>query len=296
MVSVASQASPAPPAARQPLAVRDGAERRDDEVGVDARSVGELDPRRAQGLHADAETQVDAVRPVHVRAAARRARARAAPSGTARCRSTVTSRPCLRAVAATSQPMNPPPTIATRGRSRQRGLQRERVVEAAERVDALGAGPLPGAAAGGHDQRGRTAPRRRRPAARRVRARSSPVAATPRRHSASNLRREGAVVGRLRAGQQLLRQRRARVRQVLLVPHDDELARRTPRRAPPGRRAVRPATLRRRPAAALALHADRHHRAGVDRGLDGLAPLLGDVLPSRRGRRRRRARTRRAPA
>ena len=61
----------------------------------------------------------------------------AAASASAAMSISVTSRPCLRAVWATSHPMNPAPTIATRGRLLERGSQRDRVVEVAQDVDAL---------------------------------------------------------------------------------------------------------------------------------------------------------------
>ena len=75
----------------------------------------------------------------------------------------VTSRPSLRAVDATSQPMKPAPTIATRARVAQRGLERERVVEVAQRVDVRAglARPRAGAGAGGDDQRSYATARRR---------------------------------------------------------------------------------------------------------------------------------------
>ena len=85
--------------------------------------------------------------------------------------------------------------------------------------------------------------------------------------------------------------------QVRLVADHDQLA--VEARGARGLRGAQPGQRRAdddEPAHRSALDPDRHHRAGVDRLLDGRAPLLRRRPPSRPGRRRRRARTRRAPA
>ena len=90
-----------------------------DHVGVDARAVGEphrLEPPcPSKPSTPAAEPQVDAVRAVQLGAARAELRAERAASGCGATSISVTSSPSLRAVAATSQPMKPAPTIASRG-------------------------------------------------------------------------------------------------------------------------------------------------------------------------------------
>ena len=97
---------------------------------------------------ADAQSELDAVVAVQLRAgqAHRRARGLAA-NGTGRASRTVTSQPRPRAVAATSEPMNPAPTTTTRGEpDRERRPQREALVERAQHVDAVELGLVRAAA------------------------------------------------------------------------------------------------------------------------------------------------------
>ena len=143
---VASQSTPlssGEPGVLQPPGVGAHADADDDEVHVEHGAVGEADPLDAVAAldehHADARGARrrrgrGGGRPPRTPSSAPRPRS----SGTGRASIMLTSMPSPRQVAATSAPMNPAPTTATRrGRRRQRGADGLAVVEGAQRVHAV---------------------------------------------------------------------------------------------------------------------------------------------------------------
>jgi hypothetical protein len=138
---------------------------------------------------------------------------------------TVTSSPRLRAVAATSQPMKPAPTTT----SREGGAQRQRVLEVAQHVHAVElqrvlARPVARTRAGGDQQLAvaQGLPTGQRELVVLVVKVRRPLAQPP--DDVEITPGQRGLLGFLLAGQQLLGQRRARVREVLLLPHDDHVA------------------------------------------------------------------------
>ena len=165
---------------------------------------------------------------------------------------TVTARPSSRQTEATSEPMNPAPTIRTR---RGPAASRSRSPAASSRVRMLNT-PSSAASAGLNQGRART------PVAISRQVVRDPLAVgqehllgcpiqSGRRHPEPPLgvdrppARQRGVVGRHRAQQDLLGERRAIVRLVRLVPDDGQLPPEALARARSRRRAGRPARRRR---------------------------------------------------
>ena len=187
------------PGALQPLDVADRAERGHHHVGLERGAVGERGAAHVSvrvALRATSPTtpvaQVHAVLALHLRGDPRRSPRRARRPAAPRPRSaTVTARPSSRQTEATSEPMNPAPTTSTRPGPAASACRSR---AASSRVRSVNT-PSSAASAGLNQGRARTPVAissrsyadlaRRRPGAPAWSARSSPVAATPSRQSAS---------------------------------------------------------------------------------------------------------------
>ena len=149
-------------------------------------------------------------------------------SGNGKASKTTTSRPSERHVEATSAPMNPAPTIATRTPGTKAARKRERVVDRPQRVGAFEARQRARAAAGGDDDAvrvHRTAVRKEHPAVPRLQGRgphAEPEVQRQRREVAGVEQFQRSARGR--PGEERLGQRRPVVGQVRLFADQHDAA------------------------------------------------------------------------